>query len=61
MKAFDVFNRHGRLIDTVFWQDKADGGAPITAYDVEYSLINHDGYPHSIKVVEVRSERRGKY
>lgn len=54
MKAFNVY-RNGKKIDTVFWNDKADGGAPTTREEVRRSLVDHDGYPHDIKIFEVKS------
>ncbi len=57
MKAFNVYrNRH--LIDTVFWNARADGGARTTAKDVKESLINHDGYPSDIEVFARREAPR---
>jgi len=49
MKAFNVYLR-GKLIDTVFYNDRCDGGSPITADMVKDSLINHDGYNPYIDV-----------
>ena len=49
MAAFDVF-LNGKQIDTVFWNNRADGGAVITADDVKKSLIDHDGYDPRIEV-----------
>lgn len=54
MKAYNVYLRN-KLIDKVFWNDKCDGGAPITAEMVKESLVNHDGYDPSIKVVKERT------
>ncbi len=53
MKAYNVYLR-GRLIDTVFYNDKCDGGAPIKADDVKESLVNHDGYDPNIVVRKAR-------
>jgi len=36
----------------VFWNDKCDGGAIITAEDVQEALINHDHYDPRILVKE---------
>ncbi len=49
MTAYNVW-LNGRLIDTVFWNDRCDGGAKITADDVRRSLIDHDGYNPNIVV-----------
>lgn len=49
MKAWDVY-LNGRLIDTVFYNDKCDGGAKIVAADVKQSLVDHDGYSPNIVV-----------
>lgn len=49
MQAWDVV-LNGEVIDTVFWNAKADGGATITAEEVKDSLINHDGYDSRIVV-----------
>ena len=54
MTAYNVYLGK-KKIDTVFWNDKCDGGAPITAEDVKKSLIEHDGYNPRI---EVRKERK---
>lgn len=59
MKAFNVY-RNGRLVDTVFWNDKADGGAPTTAAQVKESLVNHDGYASDIKVCAAMEKNHGK-
>lgn len=56
MKAFYVY-RNGDKIDTVFWNDKSDGGAPITREEVRRSLIDHDGYPGDIEVSNPRTIR----
>ncbi len=40
----------GRLLDIVFMNSHAEGGAKITADDVRTSLINHDGYSSTITV-----------
>lgn len=45
MKAWKVYNR-GKWIDTVFFVPSCD-----SKY-VRVSLINHDGYPSSITIVE---------
>lgn len=52
-KAWDVYLGR-RLIETVFFNEKCDGGAKITAEDVKRSLVNHDGYPAEIRVIPVR-------
>lgn len=49
MKAYNVY-LNGKKIETVFWNDRCDGGAPITAADVKESLVNHDGYDPGIAV-----------
>ena len=54
MKAYNVY-LNGRKIDTVFWNDRCDGGAPITAADVKHSLIDHDGYDPQIIVNKARN------
>jgi hypothetical protein len=51
MTAYTVY-LNGKEIDTVFWNDRCDGGAKITAADVKESLVNHDGYNPNIKVVK---------
>ena len=53
MQAYKVFLGH-KLIDKVFWNDRCDGGAIITANDVRTSLIDHDGYNSAIRVVKER-------
>lgn len=50
MQAYNVY-LSGRLVDTVFWNDKADGGEKITDEDVRRSLIDHDGYSLAIVVM----------
>jgi hypothetical protein len=47
-RAWTVYDRNGKEIDTVFWVRTAD------ADEVKRSLVNHDGYPADITV------RRGK-
>lgn len=53
MVAWNVY-LNGKLIDTVFWNKKCDGGAIITAEDVKESLVNHDGYDYRIVVKKAR-------
>jgi hypothetical protein len=50
MQAFKVFE-NGKHIDTVFYVES------MTAEEVKRSLINHDGYSESIKVVKERVRR----
>ena len=52
--AWDVYDRQGKLIDTVFHNKRADGGKLITSDDVKRGLVKHDGYPIDIRV------RRGR-
>ncbi len=51
--AYNVYLA-GRKIETVFYNEKCDGGAAITAADVKQSLVNHDGYNPNIIVRKVR-------
>ena len=44
--VYRVFNRCGEEVDTVFFVSS------MTAEDVRRSLINHDGYSETIKVVK---------
>ena len=53
MQAFNVYLGK-RLIDTVFWNDRCDGGAQITEEDVKKSLVEHDGYDTRIEVCKQR-------
>lgn len=56
MKAWDVFlNR--KCIDTVFWNERADGGAKITKEEVRDNLVNHDGYDPDIVVRAARKTK----
>lgn len=48
--AYNVY-RGKKHFDTVFYNAKCEGGAPITAADVKQSLVDHDGYPRDIVVV----------
>lgn len=54
MKAWRVM-LDGREVDRVFWNERADGGARITADDVRRSLVEHDGYDAAIEVKAARS------
>ena len=49
-RAFNVY-RDGKLMDTVF-------AAGYDAEEMRHSLINHDGYPHDIRVT-MRSRMTG--
>ena len=49
MLAWDVY-LNGRLIDTVFWNEKTYNGAIITADEIKRSLVEHDDYDPSIVV-----------
>lgn len=49
--AYDVYNRKGKLIDTVFFVDQN------AAEEVKTDLINHDGYPSDIVVREVKKKK----
>lgn len=57
MKAWDVI-LNGKCIDTVFWNERADGGAKITKEEVRESLINHDGYHPAIIVRATKSKHK---
>jgi hypothetical protein len=48
-QAWNVY-LDGKLIDTVFYTVRADGGAIQTAEDVKKSLVEHDAYNPSIVV-----------
>lgn len=45
--AFNVYNSMGKLIDTVFDNEKDPA-------EVKRSLVNHDGYDSNIRVTKVR-------
>ena len=47
--GWDVFLR-GRWLDTVFYNERFDGGAVVTAEDVKKGLVEHDGYDSAIAV-----------
>jgi hypothetical protein len=49
MIAWNVY-LHGELIDSVFYNERCEGGAIITADDVKRDLIEHDGYDPDIRV-----------
>ncbi len=53
MVAWGVF-LNGKNIDTIFTNEKCDGGASITAEMVKDGLVNHDGYNPDITVRKVR-------
>ena len=42
MVAWDVYNRNGKCVDTVFWNKRTDGGALITSSVV---LLNTTATP----------------
>ena len=48
--AWDVYDRNGKCIDTVFHNERSDGGALVRSDDVKRGLVEHDGYPIDIKV-----------
>ena len=48
--AWNVYDRQGKLIDTVFHNERADGGKLVTSDDVKRGLVDHDGYPIDIRV-----------
>ncbi len=54
--AWDVY-LNNKLIDTVFYDAKCDGGATVTADDVRRSLIDHDGYDARIVVQKQKSRK----
>ena len=54
MQAFDVF-LNGQCIDTVYYN------ADMSASEVKWSLIGHDGYSPNIKVYKViKLQKRDK-
>lgn len=54
--AYEVY-RNKEHFDTVFYNAKCEGGAPITASDVKQSLVDHDGYPRDIIVICQRKQK----
>lgn len=44
MQAWNVYNRHNKLIDTVFYDDDCDEDYVLDG------LIGHDGYPPDIYI-----------
>lgn len=57
MFSFNVYDNLGRHIDTVFYQVGKTETRKEAVDNVRKSLINHEGYPHDIKVTWPKGQR----